>query len=86
MRVNARLSNELGKKIEALEQAMGQNTSGVVRIAIERLYNAICTSGTTSRDAIVASGLIGCGEAEPDLSVSFKARMQEGLGNKHGHR
>ena len=34
MRLNARLPEELARKLEALERATGQSTSNVVRIAL----------------------------------------------------
>lgn len=86
MRLNARLTEEDTRKLEALERATGQNTSGVVRAAIGRYFDELCGPGRSARDSIFASGLVGCGEAEADLSTTYKSRLGEGLGRKHGHR
>ncbi|HEY8021120.1 MAG TPA: ribbon-helix-helix protein, CopG family [Thermoanaerobaculia bacterium] len=86
MRLNARLPEELARKLEALEQATKQSTSDVVRAALERYFTEICGPGRSARDAILRSGLVGCGEAEADLSATYKSRLHEGLGRKHGHR
>jgi predicted transcriptional regulator len=86
MRLNARLPEELARKLEALERATGQSTSDVVRSALERYFSEVCGQGHSSRDAILASGLVGCGEAEADLSATYKLRLSEGFGRKHGHR
>jgi len=86
MRLNARLPEELARKLEALERATGQSTSNVVRLALESYFNEVCGPGRTAREAIHLSGLVGCGEAEADLSTSYKARLGEGLGRKHGDR
>jgi hypothetical protein len=86
MRLNARLPEELARKLEALERATGQSTSNVVRVAIERYFNEICGPGRSAREAIYLSGLVGCGEAEVDLSTTYKSRLHEGLGRKQGHR
>jgi predicted transcriptional regulator len=86
MRLNARLPEELARKLEALEQATKQSTSDVVRSALERYFDEICAPGRSARDAILRSGLVGCGEAEADLSTTYKSRLQEGLGRKFGHR
>lgn len=86
MRLNARLPEELTRKLEALEQATKQSTSDVVRTALERYFNEICGPGRSARDAILKSGLVGCGEAEADLSATYKSRLHEGFGRKHGHR
>jgi Arc/MetJ-type ribon-helix-helix transcriptional regulator len=86
MRLNARLPEELARKLEALEQATHQSTSDVVRAALERYFDEVCGRGRSSRDAILRSGLVGCGEAETDLSTTYKSRLHEGFGRKHGHR
>jgi len=86
MRLNARLPEELARKLEALERATGQSTSDVVRAALERYFTEICGPGRSARAAILGSGLVGCGEAEADLSEAYKSRLHEGLGRKHGHR
>ena len=86
MRLNARLPEELARKLEALEQATQQSTSDVVRTALERYFAEICGPGRSARDAILKSGLVGCGEAETDLSTTYKSRLHEGLRRKHGHR
>jgi hypothetical protein len=86
MRLNARLPEELARKLEALERATGQSTSNVVRVALERYFTEICGPGRSAREAIYLSGLVGCGEAEADLSATYKSRLSEGLGRKHGHR
>jgi predicted transcriptional regulator len=86
MRLNARLPEELARKLEALEQATQQSTSDVVRAALERYFDDICGPGRSARDAILRSGLVGCGEAEADLSATYKSRLHEGFGRKHGHR
>jgi predicted transcriptional regulator len=86
MRLNARLPEELARKLEALEQATNQSTSDVVRAALERYFDEVCGPGRSARDAILRSGLVGCGEAEADLSATYKSRLYEGLGRKHGHR
>ena len=84
MRLNARLPEELARKLEALERATGQSTSNVVRVALERYFTKIC-GRAAPREAIYLSGLVGCGEAEADLSPTYKSRLHEGLGRKHGH-
>jgi predicted transcriptional regulator len=86
MRLNARLTEELSRKLEALERATKQSTSDIVRAALERYFDEVCRPGRSARDAILRSGLVGCGEAEADLSATYKSRLHEGFGRKHGHR
>jgi hypothetical protein len=86
MRLNARLTDELARKLEALERATGQSTSDVVRSALERYFDEVCGPARSAKNAILGSGLVGCGEAEADLSATYKVRLHEALGRKHGHR
>ena len=86
MRLNARLPDDVARKLEALEQATGWSTSSVVRAALVRYYDDVCGPGRSSREVILESGLVGCGEAESDLSDTYKSLLDEGLGRKHGHR
>ncbi len=86
MRLNARLTEELARKLAALERATGQSTSDVVRAALERYFTEVCGAGRSAREAILESGLVGSGEAEADLSANYKLGLYEGLGRKHGHR
>jgi len=58
-----------------LEQVTKQTRSAVARVALERYFGEICRSGRSARDAILRSGLIGCGEAEADLSATYKSRL-----------
>ena len=83
MRLNARLPDELAEKLGALERLTGQTASEIVRAALERYYETVCGSRQTARDAILGSGLVGCGEAEAELSTTYKARLFRG---KHGDR
>ncbi len=78
MRLNVRLPEDLARKLEALERATGQSTSDVVRAALERYFTEICGPGLSAREAIYLSGLVGCGDAEADLSETYKLRLRKG--------
>lgn len=77
MRLNMRLPEELARKVEALERATGQSTSDVVRAALKHYFTEICGPGRSAHEAIHLSGLIGCGEAETELSETYKSRLWE---------
>ena len=86
MRINARLTDELSRELMALERTTGQSRSEIVRAALERCFDHARPSGRSASDAIHAAGLVGCGEAESDLSGSYKSRLRERLERKYGHR
>jgi len=86
MRINARLTDELSRELEELERTTGQSRSAIVRAALERYFDDTRPSERSASDAIHAAGLVGCGEAETDLSGSYKSRLRESLERRHGHR
>jgi hypothetical protein len=85
MRINARLSEEETQQLAEVRARTGQTVSEVVRHALRGYYEAIRGEGVSARRAILESGLVGCGEADPDLSSSYKDALR-GLGRKHGDR
>jgi|GEM_PF-1619279 len=86
MRLNLRLTDELRRRLLALERTTGQSRSDTVRAAPERSFAETPAPGRSVHDAIHASGLVGCGEAETDLSGSYESRLRESLERTHGHR
>jgi hypothetical protein len=83
---NARLTDELTRELVAHERTTGQSRSEIVRAALERYFDDARPSARSASDAIDASGLVGCGEAETDLSATHKSRLRESMERKHGHR
>lgn len=76
MRINARLAEAEARQLAELAARTGQTVSDVVREALRRYFQALCGEGSSARRAILDSGLIGCGEAEPDLSSGYKRRAR----------
>ncbi|MBF2054930.1 MAG: ribbon-helix-helix protein, CopG family [Candidatus Sericytochromatia bacterium] len=75
MRVNARLSPDLSQKLLQLEQATGKGTSELLREALTLYYQQWANSHN-STTLIQQSGLIGIGEADPDLSANYKQSLR----------
>jgi len=86
MRINARLTDELTRELMALERTTGQSRSEIVRAALQRYFDDARPSGRSAGDAIHAAGLVGCGEAEAELSGSYKSLLHESLERERGHR
>lgn len=57
-----------------------------MRTALERYFDDARPSVRSAGDAIHAAVLVGCGEAEADLSGSYKSLLRDGLERKRGHR
>lgn len=83
LRLNARIDDRLARKIECLRRNLSLSTTDVVRRSIECLYEAELGSSLRPASIIEASGLVGCGEAESDLSETYKGLLTDSLGSKH---
>lgn len=57
-----------------------------MRTALERYFDDARPSVRSAGDAIHAAVLVGCGEAEADLSGSYKSLLRDGSERKRGHR
>lgn len=81
-RINARLPEEVARKLEYLERRMGLSTTEAVLASIECLY-ATVTDETASPAAVLEKvGFLGCGEGPEDLSGSYKTLLTASLGSK----
>jgi len=82
-RLNARLEPELERKLSYLRERTGMATSDVVRVSIERYYQAVRAGGSDARAILEASGFVASGTGPADLSDRYKEHLTEGLGQKH---
>lgn len=72
-RLNARVDDELARKVEALSRATGKSASSIIKAALEAyIESARVREEVHPRRALERAGLIGCANGEPDLSRSYK--------------
>lgn len=81
-RLNARIDDELARKLEMLQERTGDTVSGVVKASIERYYAEVVEQATP-RDVLERTGFIGCAEGPKDLASTYKARLTKSLASKH---
>lgn len=81
-RVNARIRPHTAAKIARLRKATGKTTTEILTQAIDRLHDELV--GQDAADAL--QRFIGCGDADPSLSQTYKSELTKSLGRKHGHR
>ncbi len=88
MRINARLDDTHARMLDYLKAKTQAGISDVIKRAIELYYARERGAGDEETPFQIAErlGLIGCMEAEPDLSVRYKEYLSESLERKHGHR
>jgi hypothetical protein len=81
-RLNARIDDELARKLTALRRRLGISTTEIVRRSIEQMYrDAFAESGSPAA-IIEASGLIGCASGPADLSTRYKSELAQSLRSK----
>lgn len=80
-RINARIDDELARKLEELGELTGQSASAILKAALDAYYARVRATPGHAKQALLATGFVGCAAAEPDLSVSYKDKLS-GWGNK----
>jgi hypothetical protein len=71
-RINARLSAELARKVEALRKRTGRSTTAIVKASLESYYVAVTGADTP---AALLADLVGCASGPSDLSRSYKGEL-----------
>jgi Ribbon-helix-helix protein, copG family len=78
-RVNARIDEELAKKLDRLRRTTGKTTTEIVAVSIAAYYDAVTSS---SDAALLLAGFIGSGDAPEGLSEHYKSALGESLRRK----
>lgn len=86
MRINARLDESRSQKLEFLSRATHLSTSDIVKQAIDVYYEQVRNGRPAPADVLADAGFIGCGDASPDLSGSYKEVVRSLVAAKHDHR
>lgn len=82
MRVNARFDAEAEAQVQYLAQMTGMGVSEVLRTSVQHYYDAVRARQTGLRHL---SAFIGQGDSgRADVAASYKQRLAEGWGAKHG--
>lgn len=81
-RINARLPDDVARKVAYLERRTKMSTTEVVVASIERYYAAIAEGEGTAADALAQAGFVGCASGPADLSTTYKAELARSLANK----
>ncbi len=86
MRINARLDESRSRKLEFLSRATDLSISDIVKQAIDVYFEQMRGRRPPPAEVLSDSGFIGCGEASPDLSESYKEAVRTLVAAKHDHR
>lgn len=71
MRINARLDEAHSEKLAYLQKACHASISEVIKQALAAYYERV--KGAHASAVLHDAGFVGCGQASPDLSETYKA-------------
>jgi len=80
-RINARIDEELARKLDELGRLTGKSASDILKLALDAYYARVRGASRHAKQALLAAGFVGCAAGDPDLSVSYKDRLR-GWGDK----
>ena len=87
IRINARLTGDDARRFLELQRREGnRSASDLLRDALREYYAAHVKPRASAFETMSASGFIGGGEGERDLSVSYKDVLTRSLSQKHPTR
>lgn len=86
MRLNARLDDELARKVEFLKETTQESYTDILKKALNLYYEQVSAGKSKPIDLIRKNLFVGCGEAVEDLSKNYKQHLREGLGEKLDYR
>ncbi len=78
-RINARISEELARKLEQLRKTTGKDTTEIVRESLEAYYE---TRMQKARPAQLLRDVVGVAEGPEELSSDYKDILQRSLDDK----
>jgi len=79
-RINARVGEELARKLDYLAERTQQSTSDVLRESIAAYYRQLEEAPTHPADAL--RELVGCADGPRDLSTKYKDELERSLTEK----
>jgi hypothetical protein len=85
MQITTQLDDDAANKLSYIQQQTGQDAEAILKTAIDDYYQKLKHPPQTPLEALTQSGFIGCGSAEPDLSVNYKMVLQTELQKKYDH-
>lgn len=78
-RVNARLADDVSRKLAYLQAHTGKTATEIIHASIEAYFERL--AGPAGPKSLLQD-FVGCGEAEADLSESYKSVLEASLSDK----
>jgi hypothetical protein len=86
MQIHTELDNDHADKLAYIQQQTQQDVDALISTAIDYYYQKLQGMTRSPLEVLTETGFIGCGSAEPDLSVNYKAVLQAEFQSKYDHR
>lgn len=80
-RINARIDDELARKLAEIEKITGQGTSTIIKLALDAYIERL--RSTTAAPKHGLAEYIGCAEGDPELSTRYKDALTASWSAKH---
>ncbi|MBE9009709.1 CopG family transcriptional regulator [Pseudanabaenaceae cyanobacterium LEGE 13415] len=71
------LDEDAANKLTYIQQQTGQDTETILKTAIEQYYQQLQPPQKTALDIFQDFGLVGCIDADPNLSTNYKSVISE---------
>jgi hypothetical protein len=82
MHITAQFDDDHADKLAYIQQQTNEEFGEILSRAIDLYYQQLQTPAKSPLDVFEEAGLVGCMEAEPDLSSAYKSHIQNYLENK----
>ena len=83
MQIITHLDDDAASKLTYIQQQTGQDTEAILKTAIEQYYQQLQPPPKSALDIFQDLGLVGCIDADPDLSTNYKLLISESLKQKY---
>lgn len=80
-RLNARVSDEVARKVKYLRARLAGSTTDVLIASLEAYYDQVTREEAPAR---LLEDLVGCAEGPGDLSSTYKAQFGDLIAAKYG--
>lgn len=83
MQIITQLDDDVANKLTYIQQQTGQDTETILKAAIEQYYEQLQPPQKSVLDIFQDLGLVGCIDADPDLSTTYKSMTSQSLEQKY---
>jgi hypothetical protein len=82
-RINARMDDELARKVEELRRITGKSASAIIKAALEAYFDSVKGGNAVRpRRVLEQAGFIACANGGANLSRDYKRALRDSLSSK----